>query len=97
MPLILRNIPRRQAHFKLHGIAVLICPGADDVHAQFEFRQRIERPFENTLHTGKGFYVAQVAFGCYEKTGAGHFPHEERPERFDDELLGWLRDPEPER
>lgn len=29
--------------------------------------------------------------------GAGHFPHEERPERFDDELVGWLRDPEPER
>lgn len=29
--------------------------------------------------------------------GAGHFPHEETPERFDDELTGWLRDPEPER
>jgi pimeloyl-ACP methyl ester carboxylesterase len=29
--------------------------------------------------------------------GAGHFPHEERPERFGTELLGWLTDPEPER
>jgi len=29
--------------------------------------------------------------------GAGHFPHEERPEAFDAELLGWLADPEPER
>jgi pimeloyl-ACP methyl ester carboxylesterase len=29
--------------------------------------------------------------------GAGHFPHEERPERFSTELLGWLADPEPER
>jgi pimeloyl-ACP methyl ester carboxylesterase len=29
--------------------------------------------------------------------GAGHFPHEERPEIFDTELLGWLADPEPER
>ncbi|HEY2442579.1 MAG TPA: alpha/beta hydrolase [Streptosporangiaceae bacterium] len=29
--------------------------------------------------------------------GAGHYPHEERPERFNDELNGWLADPEPER
>jgi pimeloyl-ACP methyl ester carboxylesterase len=29
--------------------------------------------------------------------GAGHFPHEERPEAFDDELIGWLRDAEPDR
>ena len=29
--------------------------------------------------------------------GAGHFPHEERPEILDTELLGWLADPEPER
>jgi pimeloyl-ACP methyl ester carboxylesterase len=29
--------------------------------------------------------------------GAGHFPHEERPEVLGTELLGWLADPEPER
>lgn len=29
--------------------------------------------------------------------GVGHYPHEERPERFTAELLGWLADPEPER
>ncbi|HEV3381877.1 MAG TPA: alpha/beta hydrolase [Trebonia sp.] len=29
--------------------------------------------------------------------GTGHFPHEERPDVFDAELLGWLADPEPER
>ncbi|GII63085.1 hydrolase [Sphaerisporangium krabiense] len=29
--------------------------------------------------------------------GAGHFPHEERPEQFDQELLTWLADPEPDR
>ncbi len=29
--------------------------------------------------------------------GAGHFPHEEVPERFDLELCSWLADPEPER
>ncbi|WP_248962387.1 alpha/beta fold hydrolase [Sphaerisporangium perillae] len=29
--------------------------------------------------------------------GVGHFPHEERPEQFDAELLGWLGDPEPDR
>jgi pimeloyl-ACP methyl ester carboxylesterase len=29
--------------------------------------------------------------------GAGHFPHEELPDRFDLELRSWLADPEPER
>jgi pimeloyl-ACP methyl ester carboxylesterase len=29
--------------------------------------------------------------------GAGHYPHEETPEVFDAELLGWLADPEPRR
>jgi pimeloyl-ACP methyl ester carboxylesterase len=29
--------------------------------------------------------------------GTGHFPHEERPDLFDAELLGWLADPEPDR
>ncbi|MBP2707239.1 alpha/beta hydrolase [Microbispora sp. RL4-1S] len=29
--------------------------------------------------------------------GAGHFPHEERPEQFDAELISWLNDPEPDR
>ncbi|GAA1641193.1 alpha/beta hydrolase [Nonomuraea maheshkhaliensis] len=29
--------------------------------------------------------------------GAGHFPHEEIPDVFDTELLGWLNDPEPDR
>ena len=29
--------------------------------------------------------------------GAGHYPHEEQVTRFDDELRGWLLDPEPER
>ncbi|MGI5485212.1 alpha/beta fold hydrolase [Microtetraspora malaysiensis] len=29
--------------------------------------------------------------------GAGHFPHEERPEQFDAELVAWLSDPEPDR
>jgi len=29
--------------------------------------------------------------------GAGHYPHEERPELFDSELLGWLADSEPDR
>ncbi|RJL22002.1 alpha/beta fold hydrolase [Bailinhaonella thermotolerans] len=29
--------------------------------------------------------------------GAGHFPHEERPDAFDAELTAWLADPEPDR
>ncbi|MEV1203509.1 alpha/beta fold hydrolase [Microbispora rosea] len=28
--------------------------------------------------------------------GAGHFPHEERPEQFNAELISWLSDPEPD-
>jgi pimeloyl-ACP methyl ester carboxylesterase len=29
--------------------------------------------------------------------GVGHFPHEEDPETFNAELIGWLDDPEPDR
>ncbi len=29
--------------------------------------------------------------------GVGHYPHEERPQAFDAELIGWLTDPEPDR
>ncbi|GIH70264.1 alpha/beta fold hydrolase [Sphaerimonospora thailandensis] len=28
--------------------------------------------------------------------GAGHFPHEERPDRFDADLIAWLADPKPD-
>jgi pimeloyl-ACP methyl ester carboxylesterase len=45
---------------------------------------------------GSGRYVdAPYRWRLVE--GAGHFPHEERPERFNTELLSWLADPEPER
>ena len=30
------------------------------------------------------------AFTRLVETGAGHFPHEERPERFNRHVLGWL-------
>jgi pimeloyl-ACP methyl ester carboxylesterase len=29
--------------------------------------------------------------------GVGHFPHEEDPDTFNAELIGWLDDPEPDR
>ena len=45
---------------------------------------------------GAGRYVAG-AYRWRVLEGAGHFPHEERPEPFDTELTGWLADPEPER
>jgi len=45
---------------------------------------------------GSGRYVA-APYRWRLLDGAGHFPHEERPDRFDAELLGWLADPEPER
>ncbi|GGS62336.1 hydrolase [Planobispora rosea] len=45
---------------------------------------------------GSGFHVtAPYRWRLIE--GAGHFPHEERPETFDTELLGWLADAEPDR
>jgi pimeloyl-ACP methyl ester carboxylesterase len=45
---------------------------------------------------GSGRYV-EAPYRWKLIEGAGHFPHEERPESFDEELLGWLADPEPDR
>ena len=45
---------------------------------------------------GAGRYV-EAPYRWKIIDGAGHFPHEERPELFDAELLGWLADPEPDR
>jgi pimeloyl-ACP methyl ester carboxylesterase len=45
---------------------------------------------------GAGRYV-DGPYRWHVIEGAGHFPHEERPDAFDTELRGWLADPEPER
>jgi len=45
---------------------------------------------------GAGRYV-DGAYRWRVIDGAGHFPHEERPDSFNTELTGWLADPEPER
>ena len=45
---------------------------------------------------GSGRYV-EAPYRWRLLEGAGHFPHEEIPERFDAELRSWLADPEPER
>jgi pimeloyl-ACP methyl ester carboxylesterase len=45
---------------------------------------------------GSGRYVA-APYRWKLIEGAGHFPHEERPHDFDSALLGWLKDPEPDR
>jgi pimeloyl-ACP methyl ester carboxylesterase len=45
---------------------------------------------------GAGRYV-EAPYRWKVIEGAGHYPHEERPGLFDDELLGWLADPEPDR
>jgi pimeloyl-ACP methyl ester carboxylesterase len=45
---------------------------------------------------GSGRYV-EAPYRWKLIEGAGHFPHEERPESFDEEILGWLSDPEPDR
>ena len=45
---------------------------------------------------GSGRYV-DGAYRWRVLDGAGHYPHEERPDAFNIELAGWLTDPEPER
>jgi pimeloyl-ACP methyl ester carboxylesterase len=45
---------------------------------------------------GSGRYV-EAPYRWRVIEGAGHYPHEERPDLFDAELLGWLADPEPDR
>jgi pimeloyl-ACP methyl ester carboxylesterase len=45
---------------------------------------------------GSGRYV-EAPYRWRLIDGAGHFPHEEVPERFGTELCSWLADPEPER
>ncbi|MBW8482906.1 alpha/beta fold hydrolase [Actinomadura parmotrematis] len=44
---------------------------------------------------GSGRYVA-APYRWKLIEGAGHFPHQEQPKDFDERLLGWLADPEPE-
>ena len=48
------------------------------------------------LARGAGRYV-EAPYRWKVLDGVGHYPHEERPEAFDAELLGWLADPEPDR
>ena len=48
------------------------------------------------LARGAGRYV-EAPYRWKVLDGIGHFPHEERPEAFDAELIGWLTDPEPDR
>jgi pimeloyl-ACP methyl ester carboxylesterase len=45
---------------------------------------------------GSGQYV-EAPYRWRLLEGVGHFAHEEDPERFDAQLLGWLADPEPDR
>ncbi|MFJ2028320.1 alpha/beta fold hydrolase [Streptosporangium sp. NPDC087985] len=66
------------------GVPTLQMHGALDRHALPRTAQ------------GSGRYVkAPYRWRLIE--GAGHFPHEERPEEFDAELIGWLSDTEPDR
>ncbi len=75
------------------------------------FAQRMKTPIRvPTLHLhgemdtsllphvaqGSGRYVA-APYRWRLIEGIGHFPHEEAPESFNAELLGWLADPEPDR
>jgi len=48
------------------------------------------------LARGAGRYV-DAPYRWKVLDGLGHYPHEERPEAVDAELLGWLADSEPDR
>jgi pimeloyl-ACP methyl ester carboxylesterase len=48
------------------------------------------------LARGAGRYV-EAPYRWKILDGLGHYPHEERPEAFNAELIGWLADPEPDR
>ena len=48
------------------------------------------------LARGAGRYV-EAPYRWKVLDGLGHYPHEERPEAFNAELVGWLTDPEPDR
>ncbi|WP_445402232.1 alpha/beta fold hydrolase [Streptomyces sp. LE64] len=77
----------------------------------FQFNRRMKRPVRvPTLHlhgsldpvmrtrsaAGSGQYVeAPYRWRLFD--GVGHFPHEEDPTGFSQELIGWLKDPEPDR
>lgn len=76
-----------------------------------QFNRRMKRPVRvPTLHlhgsldpvmrtrsaAGSGEYVeAPYRWRLFD--GLGHFPHEEDPAAFSGELVGWLKDPEPDR
>jgi pimeloyl-ACP methyl ester carboxylesterase len=77
----------------------------------FRYARRMRAPIQvPTLHLhgaldtcvlprtarGAGRYV-EGPYRWHVIEGAGHYPHEERPDAFDTELRGWLADPEPER
>jgi pimeloyl-ACP methyl ester carboxylesterase len=52
--------------------------------------------FRPAAARGSGVHV-EAPYRWRLLDGAGHFPHEEIPARFDLELRSWLADPEPER
>ncbi|MEV5412481.1 alpha/beta hydrolase [Thermopolyspora sp. NPDC052614] len=79
----------------------------DGFHYARQMRRQIEVPtlqLHGSLDTctlprtaqGSGRYVT-APYRWRLMEGTGHYPHEERPEQFNAELLGWLADPEPER
>ncbi|MEU7862817.1 alpha/beta hydrolase [Nonomuraea sp. NPDC049141] len=53
------------------------------------------RVLPRTAQGSGGYVTAPYRWRLIE--GAGHFPHEETPDVFDAELIGWLSDPEPDR
>ena len=61
-PFIPQPIPATDANFKSYGIVEFVCGGAHNMDAQFEFGERIERPFNNTFYSGKSFSITQVFF-----------------------------------
>ena len=70
-------------------------------HGQAELLAQLADPLgdhrrQGVLDRAAGRYV-EGPYRWHVIEGAGHYPHEERPDAFETELRGWLADPEPER
>jgi pimeloyl-ACP methyl ester carboxylesterase len=56
----------------------------------------LDRAILTSTAQGSGLHV-EAPYRWRLIDGVGHFPHEEAPDTFDAELIGWLADPEPDR
>jgi pimeloyl-ACP methyl ester carboxylesterase len=85
-----RSIPRTDGlRYRRRMLRPIVAPVLQ-VHGT------VDKCFSVALAQGSSRYV-QAPYRWRLIEDAGHFPQEESPDRFTDELLNWLDDPEPDR